>query len=358
MTMIELAKGNLLTSDVEALVNTVNTEGVMGKGIALQFKQAFPEMFKAYENACRDNQVKLGHVHLYDLGGLVGGPRWIVNFPTKGHWRSKSRLNDIRSGLGDLLATIRRLNIKSIALPPLGCGHGGLNWSDVEPLIRDAFASVPDVHVKLFAPVGAPEANDMPNRTARPNLTEGRASLILLMHRYLQGFLDPFISLLEVHKLMYFLQAAGQPLKLNYEAAQFGPYAVNLRHVLVRLEGHYLQGYGDGQDSPNTSIELLPTATDEAREFLRTHADVAQRLELVAKLIDGFEDSFGLELLSTVHWVITHNPECAESLDLTVEKVRSWNSRKARMFSKNQIFSAWNQLHEHNWTVASETAVH
>lgn len=340
--MIELAKGNLLTSNVEALVNTVNTEGVMGKGIALQFKQAFPEMFKEYEDACRSKRVKLGQVHLYDLGGLVGGPRWIVNFPTKGHWRSKSRLADIRSGLDDLLATIHRLGIKSIALPPLGCGHGGLDWTDVEPLIREAFVNAPEVQVKLFAPAGAPQASQMPIRTARPNLTEGRASLILLMDRYLQGFLDPFISLLEVHKLMYFLQAAGQPLKLNYEAAQFGPYAVNLRHVLVRLEGHYLQGYGDGQDSPTTPIELLPSATIEAREFLSAHKDVAQRLELVANLIDGFEDSFGLELLSTVHWIVTHNPECAESLDATIAQVRSWNSRKALLFSDNQIFSAWN----------------
>lgn len=356
--MIELAKGNLLTSNVEALVNTVNTEGVMGKGIALQFKQAFPDMFKAYENACRDNQVKLGHVHLYDLGGLVGGPRWIVNFPTKGHWRSKSKLGDIRRGLSDLLETIQRLEIKSIALPPLGCGHGGLDWADVEPLIREAFVAAPDVHVKLFAPTGAPEASKMPNRTARPNLTEGRAALIVLMNRYLQGFLDPFVSLLEVHKLMYFLQAAGQPLKLNYEAAQFGPYAVNLRHVLVRLEGHYLQGYGDGQDSPNTPLEILPAATEEAEEFLLSHNDVARRLELVANLIDGFEDTFGLELLSTVHWVVTHSPECAESLDLTIEKVKSWNSRKARVFNDNQIFSAWNHLHEHSWSLNSRHINH
>lgn len=358
MNMIELAKGNLLTAEVDALVNTVNTEGVMGKGIALQFKQAFPEMFKAYEDACKADQVQLGHVHIYDLGGLVGGPRYIVNFPTKGHWRSKSRLADIQAGLEDLLNAIRRLEIRSIALPPLGCGHGGLNWGDVEPLIRDAFANAPEVHVKLFAPAGAPEASTMPIRTERPALTEGRASLILLMDRYLQGFMDPFVSLLEVHKLMYFLQAAGQPLRLNYEAAQFGPYAVNLRHVLIRLEGHYLSGYGDGQDSPTKTLSLLPNATTEAKEFLAKHRDVASRFEKVAALIDGFEDSFGLELLSTVHWVAAQDIECANSVEMTIIRVQAWSNRKAALFNDNQIRSAWRRLREFGWIGSDVPVLH
>jgi O-acetyl-ADP-ribose deacetylase (regulator of RNase III) len=150
--MIEIAQGNLLEAPVEALVNTVNTKGIMGKGIALQFKQAFPEMFRDYENACKAGEVQLGKMHVFDLGGLAGAPRWIVNFPTKGHWRERSRLADIETGLEDLVTTILCLGIRSIAIPPLGCGNGGLNWADVRPRIEAAFTNSPDVNVLLFEP--------------------------------------------------------------------------------------------------------------------------------------------------------------------------------------------------------------
>jgi O-acetyl-ADP-ribose deacetylase (regulator of RNase III) len=155
--MIEIVSGNLLEAQVEALVNTVNTEGVMGKGIALQFRQAFPAMFNAYVADCRTGAVKLGKMNIFDLGGpLRSGPRWIINFPTKSHWKSRSRLKDIERGLESFVATVRALNIESVAVPPLGCGLGGLDWSDVRPLIERAFAQTDDVHVLLFAPAGAP----------------------------------------------------------------------------------------------------------------------------------------------------------------------------------------------------------
>ena len=150
--MIEIAKGNLLEARVEALVNTVNTVGVMGKGIALQFKEAFPAMFRDYAMACKTGDVRLGKMHVFDLGGLTGDRRWIINFPTKGHWRERSRLTDIEAGLEDLVDTVRRLGIRSIAIPPLGCGNGGLNWADVRPRIEAAFINSPDVNVLLFEP--------------------------------------------------------------------------------------------------------------------------------------------------------------------------------------------------------------
>jgi O-acetyl-ADP-ribose deacetylase (regulator of RNase III) len=150
--VIEITKGNLLEAPVEALVNTVNTQGIMGKGIALQFKQAFPEMFRDYEKACKAGEVQLGKMHVFDLGGLAGAARWIVNFPTKGHWRERSRLTDIEAGLEDLVTTILRLGIRSIAIPPLGCGNGGLNWAEVRPRIEAAFTNLPDVNVLLFEP--------------------------------------------------------------------------------------------------------------------------------------------------------------------------------------------------------------
>ena len=285
----------MLNAPVEALVNTVNTVGIMGKGIALQFKQAYPQMFRAYEQACKAGEVQLGKVHVHDMGGLVGGPRWIINFPTKGHWRARSRKADIEAGLQDLVDTIQRLNIRSIAVPPLGCGHGGLEWSEIRPLIESALGNLPDVRVLLFAPGATPEATTMPNRTERPKMTVGQAALIALIDRYLSGLLDPFVSLLEIHKLMYFLQAAGQPLRLQYEAQQFGPYARNLRQVLIRLESHYTQGYGDGIDSPTKTIELMPGAIQEAKVFLHKDELIRQRMDRVTDLIEGYEDPMGME---------------------------------------------------------------
>ncbi|MDP3841906.1 MAG: macro domain-containing protein [Oxalobacteraceae bacterium] len=356
--MIELTNGNLLTAPVEALVNTVNIEGVMGKGIALQFKQAYPAMFKSYEAACKANEVKLGHVHVYDLGGLVGGPRWIINFPTKGHWKSKSRLSDIKTGLEDLVEKVRELDIRSIAVPPLGCGFGGLDWEDVEPLIVNAFTRLPDVHVKLFTPSGAPSATSMPNRTERPKMTEGRAALIAIMQRYQQGLFDPFISLLEIHKLMYFLQEAGQPLKLQYEANQFGPYAKNLRQVFIKLEGHFLQGYGDGQDNPTKPIELKEGAIEAAEPVLMEDPDLIQRMNRVSTLIEGFEDPYGLELLSSVHWVMCRSMDARESPTTAIEMVHNWNNRKRAILKTDHLQRAWDRLKMLRWDTESLSALH
>src|SRR5277367_6324686 len=175
--MIEHTHGNIIEADAEALVNTVNTVGVMGKGIALQFRQAFPENYAAYVVACKHKDVKPGHVMLFDTGRFEN-PRFILNFPTKRHWKGKSRIEDIEAGLKDLVATVRKHAIRSIAIPPLGCGNGGLNWSDVRPIIEHAVCELAHVRVLLFGPDGAPAPEEMKIRTAPPRMTDGRASLI------------------------------------------------------------------------------------------------------------------------------------------------------------------------------------
>lgn len=198
--MIIDAQGNLLEAEADALVNTVNTVGIMGKGIALQFKKAFPDLFADYQRACDRGELQLGRVHVYATGRTR--PRFIINFPTKGHWRSKSRLEDVRAGLADLAEQIHALDITSIAVPPLGCGHGGLNWTDVRPLIVEALNNLTDVDIMVYAPEGAPAAAKMVNRTDRPNMTIGRAALVTLVARYAERVAD--VSLIEVQKLMYF----------------------------------------------------------------------------------------------------------------------------------------------------------
>lgn len=347
--MIQIARGNLLTAEVDALVNTVNCDGYMGKGIALQFKQAFPGNFKAYESACQQGDMVSGRMLIHDNGGLVN-PRWIINFPTKRHWRNKSRLEDIASGLKALVADVQRLGIRSIALPPLGCGLGGLNWADVRPIIEQAFAPLPDVAVLLYEPNGAPPAKTMPVGTARPNMTPARALFVKLMDAY--SALDYSRTLLEVQKLAYFLQAAGQPLRLQYVAHHYGPYAANLNKVLEVMEGHFVRGYGDSQ-KPDAEIELLPGAVEEADDFLANDADARERLARVAELIEGFETPYGMELLATVHWV-AHNASPgsttpARDANQAIQVVRQWSARKQNTFEPDHVVVAWQHLQDAGW---------
>ncbi len=149
--MIKEMSGDLLRAPADVLVNTVNTHGVMGKGIALQFKRAYPAMYDEYRRAAKAGELRLGQVTVWPTGQLAG-PKYIVNFPTKGHWKSKSRIDDIRAGLEDLVSVVRVRGITSIAVPPLGCGNGGLAWEAVLPLIEEAFAALPEVEVQVFPP--------------------------------------------------------------------------------------------------------------------------------------------------------------------------------------------------------------
>jgi len=354
--MITEARGNLLEADVDALVNTVNTVGVMGKGIALQFKRAYPEMFKAYAKAAKRGELSLGRMHVWETG-LMTGPRYIINFPTKGHWKARSRLEDVVHGLDDLVATIRELDIRSIAIPPLGCGQGGLDWRDVGPLITDKLAAIPEVDVRVYPPEGAPKASTMVSASRPPRLTPVRGALIRLMSDYaIHGFAWP--TLVEVQKLAYFLQAAGEPLNLDFEPLHYGPYADALRKVLRDLEGHYISGFGDGSApvSQAEPIEVLPGAADMATELLEGDDPTAEHLRRVLDLVEGFESSYGLELLATVHWLVVHEPGLADDVSLLVERVQGWTPRKGRMFTREHIVVAARTLRERGWLRALASA--
>ena len=340
--MIEFKTGDILRADAEALVNTVNCIGVMGRSIALQFKNEFPENFKAYETACAREEVQPGRMFVFETGTLTN-PKFIINFPTKRHWRGKSRMEDIDSGLKALAGEIRTREIRSIAIPPLGSGLGGLNWVSVRPRIVEALHGLNDLQVIVFEPDNAPVAA---KSREVPAMTAGRAALVVLMHRYLGGLMDPFVSLLEVHKLMYFMQEAGEPLRLNYAKAPFGPYAENLRHVLHAVEGHLVAGYADGGDAPGKQLELVPGAVRDAGVFLAGKPETAARFERVGNLVEGFETPFGLELLATVHWVVKR--ESAASAGEAVAKVYAWNERKKR-FSPRQIGISFDTLAAKGW---------
>ncbi len=337
--------GNLLEIDVDALVNTVNCVGYMGKGIALQFKKAFPENFKAYSKACRAKQVKLGEMFVFKNKSLLN-PKYIINFPTKRHWREKSKIEDIEAGLTALSEKIRSLEIRSIAIPPLGCGLGGLDWKVVRPKIENAMSTFKDVQISLFEPVGTPNAQSMPIRTKRPEMTASRALFIKLIQQYTE--LAYRMTLLEIQKIAYFLQNAEEDLKLNYEAGIYGPYAHNLNKVLEAMEGHFIQGYGDSQ-KPDVEIELIQGATKEADQFLEHHNNSKSRLSRVSQLIEGFETPYGMELLSSVHWLACYASKPTKNAKEVVEGVRQWNDRKRNMFREKHINIAWDRLKELNW---------
>ena len=349
--MIEITRGNILEADAEALVNTVNCVGFMGKGIALQFKKAFPENFKAYERACRAEEVHPGRMFIHPTNLLVN-PKFIINFPTKRHWRGKSRLGDVDAGLKALVREVEKLEIRSVAVPPLGCGLGGLKWATVRPMIEKAFAGAPNVQVLLFEPVGTPAAKAMPVRTQKPRMTVARALLIRLMLQYSEQAYR--LTLLEIQKLAYFLQEAGEPLRLNYEPGLYGPYAHNLNKVLEIMESHFTQGYGDTQ-KPDVEIELLAGAVQKADTFLEAHQECHARLVKVAALIEGFETPYGMELLSSAHWAAQHDPTPAEDAEKAIEIIHQWSDRKRRMFRPEHIRIAWERLTEQDWIPQTET---
>ncbi|THB63365.1 MAG: Appr-1-p processing protein [Gammaproteobacteria bacterium] len=343
--MIHYTSGDILHADVEAIVNTVNCVGVMGRGIALQFKKAWPENFKAYATACKHQQVKPGHMHVYKTEQLAN-PKFIINFPTKRHWRCASRLEDIESGLHALVESIKEFGIKSIAIPPLGSGLGGLDWAQVRQQIESITSSLVDVQIFIYEPKGAPENDKIAKQKKPSTMTPGRAVLIELIKRYLTGLLDPSISLLEVHKLLYFMQEAGEPLRLKYKKAHYGPYAENLRHVLNAVEGHFINGYADGGDNPNKPLSLIPGADEEASDFLQSHPETYERFKKVSDLVEGFESPFGLELLATVHWLEVK--EKIHSTDNLIRATHSWNDRK-KQFTQRQINLADSVLREKQW---------
>ena len=346
--MIHYRTGDVLNADAEALVNTVNCVGVMGRGVALAFKKAFPDNFKAYERACGRDDVQPGRMFVFETGHLAN-PKYIINFPTKRHWRGKSRLEDIEAGLLALVGEIRQRGIRSVALPPLGSGLGGLDWRDVRPRIAAALGSLEGVEVIVYEPNGADSEQRAQPVSKPPRMTASRAALVGLVRRYLAGLMDPFVTLLEVHKLMYVMQEAGEPLQLRYVRAPYGPYAENLRHVLREIEGHYLAGYGQGGEEPAKELTLVPGAVEDAEAFLAAHQVTRDRFERVAGLVRGFETPFGLELLSTVHWVAARSEHSDD--DSIVAGTYGWGERK-KQFSRPQIELALAALTSGGWLPA------
>jgi O-acetyl-ADP-ribose deacetylase (regulator of RNase III) len=340
--MITYKTGDMLAASVEALVNTVNTVGIMGKGIALQFKERFPENYKAYLAAVKRGEVKTGLVFVTNLNRM-DQLRYIINFPTKQHWKAPSKLEYIEEGLLDLRRILLDLQIRSVALPPLGCGNGGLDWAIVKPMIEAALADLA-VDIQVYEPSADVRMRLENEAAAKPvKLTPARAMMLTLLYHYRQ--LGEYASEFAAEKLMYFLQRVGEPqLQLEFQKHFYGPYSGRVRHVLYALNGQFLNGVSLKSNRPFEPIELNPDRIGEVERFLteQTNPDQRKRLDILMELIDGFQSPAGLELLASLDFLIRENKSF--DFDLLSGALKSWSSRKKRLFTSHQIGVALNRL--------------
>lgn len=336
--MIKFTKGNILKADVDALVNTVNTVGIMGKGIALAFKKAFPLNFTLYKKQCDNNEFSVGSIFLTNTGQLT--PKFIINFPTKKHWKGRSKIEFIVSGMKELVKTINTNQIKSVAIPPLGCGNGGLDWNVVKPIILRELNNIEkDIEVIIYEPGFNNQTIPVKKEVS---LTPARAMLLYALKDY--QVLGYSINLLVAQKIAYFLQRFGEPLNLQYEKGHYGPYSHRLQHLLKYLNGYYLNfNHEDTKPSSMVTINHFDKVVSYAKNELNKVQ--LERLSMVKEFIEGFESPYGLELLATVDYISK-----SESIDDTneiINKIGEWTKRKKEIMKPYHIQVGHERLKEY-----------
>ncbi|MEA3448983.1 MAG: macro domain-containing protein [Bacteroidota bacterium] len=333
--MIQFKKGNILKAETEALVNTVNTVGVMGKGIALAFKKAFPDNFKSYKKACDKEKLKIGELLITQTGRIT--PKYIINFPTKVHWKEKSKLEYIEQGMKKLVQVIEEEEIQSIALPPLGCGNGGLDWQEVKKVMLNELSRLPE-NIELI--IFEPGFNNQSMATKQvKKLTPARAMLLTALKNY--QVLGYSINLLVAQKLAYFMQRLGEPLNLEYDKGYYGPYSHRLQHLLKYLNGWYLN-FKNEQTKPGTIVDLNYTAQVEKYTYNELSADQKNRLENLQQLTEGFESPYGLELLATVDFIYL-NTGLSDKTQI-LQEIEKWTNRKKELMKPFHIETAFARL--------------
>lgn len=341
----------MLEAKAEALVNTVNTVGVMGKGIALMFRDRFEENRQRYEAACKAGEVHTGRMFVTEVREL-DGPRWVINFPTKRHWRQPSKMEWIKAGLYDLHRFIVENKVKSVAIPPLGAGNGGLDWPGVRKEIEAVLADLNDVEVIVYEPTN--QYQNVAKRHGVEKLTPARALIAEMVRRY--WVLGMECSMLEIQKLGWFLERAVEqlsphdnPLNFQFVAHKYGPYAQRLNHLLDSLDGSYLHCEKRISDASPSDVIWFD---DERKTFLQTYLkteakDYVAVLEHTAAMIDGFESPFGMELLATVDWLLCRK-DIAPTVAAVREGLQDWpegaGDRKNRLFDDRAIGFALERL--------------
>lgn len=338
--------GNLLEANTEAIVNTVNTVGVMGKGIALQFKERFPMNFKLYADACKKGTIGIGKLFVVKENLVDGGEKYIINFPTKTEWFKKSQYNYIEEGLKDLVNIIKEFRIASIALPPLGCGNGGLKWDKVKAMIEHYLGNLDNVEILVFEPNEA--IKEILQNEAKPKevkLTDGRAMLLYALFQYAK--LGEDASVFAANKLAYFLQSSGEKLKLQFVPYTYGPYAQAVEKVLYALNGKYLKGLEQMSSRKFEPLELNWERYDEVNLYFNTQlsSEQKQRMSNLFKVIEGFESSLSLEILASIHYLLNEDAKLDQKQ--LVDKIQSWNDRKKKVITEEYVDIALAHLKEY-----------
>jgi O-acetyl-ADP-ribose deacetylase (regulator of RNase III) len=342
--MIHYQTGNLLDSEAEALVNTVNTVGVMGKGIALQFKNMFPNNFKQYANACKEKEVMIGKLLVTEEETLLRGKKIIINFPTKTNWRLPSEYSYIEAGMIELIKVIKEKNIKSIAIPPLGSGNGGLDWNKVKAIIEKDLS---DLACDIY--IYQPSSNIQEvMKKERVKLTPARAMLLSVLYDLVKN--GEFASEFAAEKIAYFLQrfGAGESFKLEYHPNFYGPYSGKVKHVLYYLNGSYIMGYSSKDKKPFEELGLVPDGEIEVNEYLQQPENAAYKevIERTKKFLTGFYSQFGLELLSTVDFI--KQEKGVSTIDDITKELENWSDRKKTLFTNpNFIKIAISNIQQH-----------
>lgn len=336
-------KGNLLDASTQALVNTVNTVGVMGKGIALQFKERFPLNFKIYLEECRKGSVVPGKLLIVNDATLEG-ERIIINFPTKTEWYKKSQYSYIEDGLKELVKVIVERGVKSIAIPPLGCGNGGLKWEKVKPMIEQYLGGIEDVEVIVYEP------NDQVKQILKQQdlnkdvkLTPARAILLYAMFYY--DSLGENTSFFIANKLAYFLQRLGENnfKRLKFQALHYGPYSVQVEHMVQAMNGKFIIGLEQNELKPFEPFDLQYSRLTEVSEFVKKELTAEQQniIKQLVKLLDGFQSALSIEILASLDFVKKENPGISKEEAAVSVK---WSERKKKLFKDKYIEIAWNHL--------------
>lgn len=342
--MIYYVTGNLLSAPDEALVNTVNTVGIMGKGIALQFKDTYPDNFRKYQQACKDGSIAPGKLLVTKEATLSTGVKWIINFPTKKDWRHRSKYEYIEEGLKDLVRIIDQYQIKSIAIPPLGCGNGGLDWLRVKAIMEKYLCNL-DTDIHIYQPnevVRDLLKQEAPQKETK--LTPARALLLYALFYY--ESLGENSSLFVANKLAYFMHLLGEPSfkRMKFVAAHYGPYSTQVGHILHDINGKYIKGLEQMRVGAFEPFELQYSTMQEVSEYVKTNLNSEQisRLKCLIRLITGFQSALSLEVLASVAYVRKENPNI--NLTQTIAKIQEWSSRKKYLFKEKYIQIAYTYL--------------
>lgn len=345
--MIRFTKGNLMTANAEALVNTVNTVGVMGKGIALQFKEEFPKNFTIYANACKSGELVPGKLLITKEKNRSGEEKTIINFPTKLNWRNPSKYEYIKDGLTELVKAIEENQITSIAIPPLGCGNGGLKWETVKGLIEDAMKDV-EADIYIYEPnTEIKSILQVDSTTKDAKLTPPRGLITYAMYYY--DSLGENCSLFVANKLAYFLQRMGSKSfeDVKFTAHYYGPYSPKIAHIIYSLNGTFIKGFEQMNATAFEPLTMQYSRINEVSSYVRTLEKSEQDcLKGTIRLISGFESTLALEVLATVDFIRHNNPGI--SLQDTIVVIHNWSERKNKLFKNEYIQIAYDHLDTFN----------